>query len=96
MLKDIISLNAQGSYTRFDLINGTNHLTCKNIKEYEEILPANYFIRIHRSSIVNVNHITRYRRGDGGVVELINGMSMKVSRKRKEEFLRMYGVKKLT
>jgi two-component system LytT family response regulator len=51
-------------------------------------LPAQHFIRIHHSYIINKNHIRKYLKGDGGQVLMSNEKLLDVARRKKEEFMR--------
>ena len=64
-------------------------VSSKNIKEYEDLLSDYNFFRIHKSYIVNKTEVTRYIRGEGGYVIMSNKVNLDVSRRRKEEFLKL-------
>lgn len=85
--EDIIYLQSEGSYTHFFLQEDRKLLSSKPIGEYEEILNDKGFFRIHHSSIINVQHLSKYIRQDGGYVEMSNGSTLTVSRRKKDEFL---------
>jgi DNA-binding LytR/AlgR family response regulator len=55
---DIIFLESQRDYIRFHIADQEDVTTRNTISYYEEFLPSNKFIRIHRSFIVSVKHIT--------------------------------------
>ncbi|MBK6476592.1 MAG: response regulator transcription factor [Flavobacteriales bacterium] len=40
----------------------------QTLKEFEDILDPERFIRVHHSYLINVKHITKYIRGEGGEV----------------------------
>jgi two-component system LytT family response regulator len=42
---------------------------------------------VHHSHIVNLNHVNRYIRGEGGYLVLSDGSNVDVSRRRKDGFL---------
>ncbi len=84
---DIIRLEAKGAYTEIFVNKGRSHLASKNIKEYEQLLPASMFSRIHQTHIINLSFIKLYHKGRGGYVELENGVTLEVSARRKEAFL---------
>ncbi len=86
-MTDIIQCESLGSYTKFHLTNGKPIVVSRLLKEYEEILDNYYFFRVHQSNIVNLEHIKRYVKGDGGQVWLTDSTEVEVSRRRKEEFL---------
>ncbi|WP_317047760.1 LytR/AlgR family response regulator transcription factor [Pleomorphovibrio marinus] len=53
---DIIYLKGDGNYTT--LVTRKKSYSLRNIlKEFEELLPSDLFIRIHKSYIINVNEI---------------------------------------
>ena len=86
---DILRVEANGRYTKFYLLNKETILVSKTLGDFEEILSANQFFRIHDSSIINLNHIKKYTRGDGGSVLLSDNTELDVSRRRKEEFVKL-------
>ena len=87
---EIERMEAKGSYTEIWLHNGDCYLACKNIKEYEEILPEQLFCRIHHSHIVNLDCVKIYHRGRGGYIEMSSGKNIEVSVRRKDAFLRKF------
>ncbi len=58
-INSIFSIVAAGDYTEVLTNDGYKGLTLKSMKEWENRLPGQYFIRIHRSTIVNMEHIDR-------------------------------------
>lgn len=86
-MSDIIQCESLGSYTKFHLVGGKPIVVSRLLKEYEEILDNYFFFRVHQSNIVNLEHIRRYVKGDGGQVWLSDNAEVEVSRRRKEEFL---------
>lgn len=85
----IIYCSADGSYTHLHLDGGKTLTVSKNIKEFENVLPEDNFCRIHHSTLVNVEHVKKYVRGEGGYVILSNGSHLDVSRRKKESLLAM-------
>ncbi|HEX5552114.1 MAG TPA: LytTR family DNA-binding domain-containing protein [Chitinophagaceae bacterium] len=90
-INDIIYLEASVNYTIFHLSNNIKYLVSKTLKEYEDMLPLDIFIRIHNSHIINKNYVERYIRGEGGQVVLSNGSVLDISKRKKNEFLRSIG-----
>lgn len=89
-VKDIIRLEGDRNYTYFILSNGKKVLTSKTLGEYEDLLLDHGFYRIHQSTIVNLRHITKYKKGTGGKVEMSDGELFNVSRYRKRGFLNRF------
>ncbi|MBC8048225.1 MAG: response regulator transcription factor [Fimbriimonadaceae bacterium] len=55
--KDIIRLEADGNYTRFYLKEKKPIITSKTLKEYDELLSDQDFIRVHRAHLVNKKYV---------------------------------------
>ena len=86
----ILYCQSNGNYTYIYLTNGTEHLVTRQLGEYEKILPAIDFCRVHNEYIINTKHVASYIKGRGGVVVLTNGKHVNVSAKKKNEFLSRY------
>jgi two-component system LytT family response regulator len=82
---DINYLTADGSYTHIFLINGSKYFVSKKLKFFETALIDNpNFVRVHRSSIVNLKHVNKYSKHDGAL-SFNNNEIIKVARDRKSE-----------
>ncbi len=88
---DIIRCEANGNYTYFYLDNKDKVIASKNIKEYEDILPAAIFCRIHNSHIINLNRVKKYHKGRGGYLIMEDGSNLEVASRRRDEFLAKFG-----
>lgn len=88
-MEKIIYLEAVGNYTNLHVENDRPLLASKTLKEFEEILPAEQFFRIHNASLVNIAAIKKYLKGDGGQVLLNNGLALDVARRRKDELIEL-------
>lgn len=86
---DILRVEANGRYSKFYLLSKETMLVSKTLGDFEEILTANQFFRIHDSAIINLNHVKKYTRGDGGTVLLSDNTELDVARRRKEEFMKL-------
>jgi len=83
-LKDILYCEASGSYTNFFFTDKHSICTAKTIHDYEDLLEDAGFVRIHKSSLVNLLHVKEYLRGEGGSVILSNGHEVEVARRKKD------------
>lgn len=90
-IKDIVHLEATSNYTIIYFTDNTKITASKTLKEFDELLPENIFFRTHHSHIINLTFIKRYIRGNGGQIELKNGVVIEVSRRKKEAFLHAIG-----
>ncbi len=91
-INSIVHFEAQSNYTMMYFDNGTKILASKTLKDYEDLLPDDIFFRCHNSHIINMRHIKRYIRGDGGFIELSSGREVELSRRKKSEFMEKIGI----
>lgn len=89
-LNEILFCEAQDNFTKVYLKDGSNSLICRKLKFYETALTDHGFCRVHRSFLVNLEYIKRYKKGKGGAVILENGKEIQVSNSRKQEFLERF------
>lgn len=85
-VSDIIFCKADDNYTEIYLQKQTI-VVSKTLKYFEEALSGYPFARIHKSYLVNINEVTKYRKGKGGSVVLSNGRELWVSANKKSELL---------
>ena len=88
----IIHLEANSNYTNMYLADKPKIIASKTLKEFQELLPTNIFFRTHHSHIINLTFIKRYLKGDGGQIELLDGTYVEVSRRNKEDFMKVVGL----
>lgn len=62
-IDEIVYIESEGEYVRIHLQDGSKITTLYRIKNMEAKLPADRFMRIHRSYIVNLRAIKSYVRG---------------------------------
>lgn len=86
-IDQIIRCEADDSYTTFHLANQSKQIVCKQLTEYEELLAAFGFHRIHKSHLINIQYVQKYVKGRGGYVVMSDGVSLDVSARKKMEFL---------
>ena len=87
--KEILHVEANGSYSRIYTVDGQSILSSKGLKEIENQLSKVGFFRTHLSHLVNIDHIKEFQKGDGGSVILSNRKSVPVSRRKKSELLKI-------
>lgn len=60
-IDDIVFINAAGPYCRVTT-NKNEYLVSETLEFYEDRLPNSKFVRIHRSSIINISRISQLKR----------------------------------
>ncbi|HEY0676836.1 MAG TPA: LytTR family DNA-binding domain-containing protein [Chitinophagaceae bacterium] len=90
-IENIIYLEASDNYSNIYLSNDQKFLVSRTLKDFEELLPSDIFIRIHHSTIVNKFYVDKYIRGEGGQVVMRNGNVLDVSKRKKSDFLQAIG-----
>jgi len=86
-IKDIIRCEADGSYTTFFLTDKRKLMISAGLKHYEELLPESDFIRVHHHHLINMNHVVRFLKEDGGYAVMSDGTKIEISRRKKDTFM---------
>ena len=86
-LDEIVSLQADSNYTILHLRDMQKLVISKTLKDFDELLDENEFVRIHKSYIVNTNYVKEYSGTDGGMVKMADGNRWSISRRQLDNFL---------
>lgn len=84
---NIIRVEAMNNYSTFYLAENKKIVISRTLKEFEQTLTDPFFLRVNRSCIVNLDYVLKYRKGDGGTLELADGKEIEVSAQRKDALL---------
>ena len=88
-LRNVIRIESNSNYSRIFFTSGPSILVTKQLKEFEEMLIPFRFCRVHNMHLINLNYVKKYLRGDGGRVIMENGDEIDVSRRKKDDFLKL-------
>jgi two-component system, LytTR family, response regulator len=95
-LNDIIRCQSAINYTDFFLVDKSKITVSRTLKETESLLAEKHFFRVHDSHLINLHHIKRYMKGEGGIAVMADGSEIDVSRRKKDEFKQRLAVLKMT
>lgn len=90
-VKDIIRLCGSSNYTEIYLNDGRKKVVSRVLKNFEDMLAEQGFMRVHKSHIINLEHIKSYHKGRGGSVVLSDGCEVEVSPNKKADLLKFFG-----
>ena len=83
---DIMYLEADSNYTIIHLSGLKKIVASRTMGDFEKILDQPAFFRIHKSIIINLNYLKAYSSYQGNFVELNDGTSLSISRRRLNDF----------
>lgn len=86
-VKDIVRCEGERNYSRIFFDNGTSVLVSRTLLDFDNLLVAHGFFRIHRSHLISLKNVNRYLKTDGGLVEMRDKTQLPVSPKYKDELL---------
>jgi two-component system, LytTR family, response regulator len=86
-IQDIIRCESDDKYTKIFLADKKMIMASRTLGDFEEILQPHGFFRIHKSYLINLAHLKKYLRGEGGQVIMTDGSTLDVSRRKKEELM---------
>jgi two-component system LytT family response regulator len=93
-IPDIVYLEAAGTYTLFYLKSKEKIVSSLNLKEYEDLLSNHHFFRVHNSFLINLAEVKKFIKADGGSVLMSNGNEVSISKRRRDEFIKLIGFNK--
>lgn len=82
----IVRCESDSNYTTIVLADKRKILLSKTLKEVEVMLIHNSFFRIHNSHLINMDHISKFYKSDGGYVVMTDGTQINISRNKKDAF----------
>ena len=85
--EEILYGQAKGNYTDLFLEDGRQIRVTRQLKEVNQLLNNEMFIRIHHSHFINLNHLVSYHEEK---VLLDDGSRLTVSKSRKAYFLELF------
>jgi two-component system, LytTR family, response regulator len=84
---EIAILQADSNYTIIHKNDMRKMVVTKTLKDFEDIIDEDQFIRVHKSHIVNLKYVKEYSTADGGTVKMIDGSNWSISRRQLDLFL---------
>jgi two-component system LytT family response regulator len=84
---DIVYIEADGSYSIMHMTNRKAITITRKIKDFEESLGHSGFIRVHKSYLVNIRHISELHRDDSGYLVMEDDARIPISPKDKEAII---------
>lgn len=90
-VSSIIRCASNGNYTTVFFEQNKKLLLSKTLKEMEETFSRFGFERIHKSHLVNMEHIRSYVNRDGGEVIMSDGKLLPVAQRKKAHLLHILG-----
>ena len=85
---EIVGIEGEGRYSTLYFTNGKQQLITRNIGEFETELSSHGFFRVHKSWLINCSHVVKLSNSDGGTIELVGGLKVLLSRRRKNDFMK--------
>jgi two-component system LytT family response regulator len=89
-IKNIIRCEADVNYTTFYIDTGAKLLVSKTLKDYSDMLEPSGFFRTHQSHLVNLDHILRYDKADGGHLVMADDSIVPVASRKKDELFKLF------
>lgn len=85
----IFYIEAAGAYSIIYSKDQDKIISSVNLKEYEDLLTERGFFRAHNSFLINMAQVKKFLKEDGGSIIMSNGSRVILSKRRREEFLRL-------
>lgn len=92
-VNDIIRIEGDSNYSFIYVDGGEKIHSSRTLGDYEELLTSHQnFFRVHKTHLVNLNHVVKLIKTEGGYLEMKDGSQVEISRRRKTEVLQLLGL----
>lgn len=81
---EILYCQSQNNYTVLYMVSKRKIVLSKTLKEFEKLLKKYFFIRVHKSYLINPNYMKKYYRNDGGYLVMQDEKTIPVSKNKKD------------
>ena len=88
-LIDIIRLESSGNYSIFYTTDHQKVVVSKTLKEFDNLLPPEQFFRSHQSHIINLSHVKKVLKEDGGYALTPDQVKIPIARRKKDQFINL-------
>jgi two-component system LytT family response regulator len=89
-IENIVQCESDRNYTTFYLSTKEKILVSRPLKEYDELFSGKNFFRVHQSHLINMKHIHRFDKQDGGFVIMKDGSSVPVASRKRAELIELF------
>jgi two-component system LytT family response regulator len=90
-VRDIVRCASDGNYTTVYFSDKRSLLVAKTLKDLEILFAPHHFERIHKSHLINLDHLRRYFNRDSGAVEMSDGAILPLAQRKKAQLLALLG-----
>ncbi len=88
---DIVRIEALSNYSKLHFTNRKTLVVSKVLHWFEDILPKEYFARIHRSHLINIEQISHFCFKENQIITLKDNSTFEVARRKKRGIKKMLG-----
>ena len=89
-IQNITFCESDGCYTNVHTVGGEKILISKTLREFDDMLSDSGFYRVHKSYLINLSHISKFGKQEGGYLILASGDKVPVSSRKREELLELF------
>lgn len=87
---DIIRCESDNNYSVIYFSNNDKIYLSKTLKELEDELTKHGFERIHKSHLINLNHLKKYLNKDGGLALMSDDSKLPVAQRKKTDMIALF------
>jgi len=89
-LDTLVRLEGDRNYTKLHYVSDQTSLSSHNLGWFEKLLTSRGFFRISKSHLINLHHVVRYSKTEGGYINMSDGSNLPISDNKKDEFRTLF------
>lgn len=88
-ISDIVLIEASNNYSKLVLKDKKFFIISKPLKDVQEVLEEEHFLRVHRQYIINLNHVKQFNRHEC-LLTMVTGETLPIAKNQKERLAEKY------
>lgn len=88
-IDEIIRCESQRNYTQFFFKTGKPVLVSTTLGVYDNLLKEHEFIRVHHSHLINLSHLKKFVKTDGGYAIMTDDSNVPVAQRKRDHLLKL-------
>lgn len=88
IINDIVAIETNKENCEIIMSDSSRYFSSKDLKMFESMFSRfNFFTRIDKSTLINLNFISSYSKGENCIIRMTNGLTYEAARRKKGEVL---------
>lgn len=90
-VKEVLYCESDNNYTQVVATQNRKFLLTRTLRDVQEVLEEQGFVRVHRQYLINIEHIKMLMKNEGTYLIMSNEANIPVARNQKDKLMQQFG-----